>query len=325
MNRKPATANDFYRSAIPIDRIDLSDSTYRITTAPVSDDLQQSITLAGLVNPPLLKALGRGWIVVSGFRRLEACRRLGWTDVAARVLNDGADELACIRLAIADNQGQRPLNIVELSRAVGLLDRLPGNGGLAQRAQAAGLAAGVAYLQKAQRVGHLPLAVQEGLLTEAIALPVALELEKLAIADALALAGLLKSLRASLNRQREILTMVQEIAARDGIGLAALIADEPIAALVGDGQTDCRQKTEALRRHLQQQRHPHLSAAQSRFAGAVKALDLEPGIELAPPAHFESTTYTLTLRFDNPAQLAQKATSLQELLDHPGLPGIFER
>jgi len=309
---------------IALDRIDLSDSTYRITTAPVSSDLLQSIAATGVVNPPILKTVGQSRIVVSGFRRLEACRKLGQIDVTARAL-DNCDELACVCLAIADNQGQRPLNIVEMARAVGLLDRLPGRAGLAERAQAAGLAVGIAYLRKAEQVRRLPWAIQEGLLTEAIALPVALDMATLAMGDALALADLLKALRCSLNRQREIMTMMKEIAARDGIGIAALIHEESVAAMVTARDTDCRQKTEALRRYLRQRCSPHLCAAHERFAAAVKALELEPGIDIAPPPHFESTIYPLTLRFDNPAQLAERSRAREKLRDHPGLAALFDR
>jgi len=324
VNCKPATVNDLYRSAIPLDRIDLSDSTYRITTAPVSEDLQQSIAVAGVINAPILKRVDEGWTVVSGFRRLEACRGLGKTDVTARILDD-PDELTCVRLAIADNQGQRPLNIVELARVVGLLDRLPGDTGLAQRAGDAGVGGGIAYLEKADQVRRLPWSIQQGLLSDAIALPVALELGKLPPADALCLADLFNTLKPSLNRQREIMTLMQEISLRDGLGLAALAADGPVTAILEASEKDHRQKTEALRELLKQRRYPRFWEAQSRFSRTVKALHLEPGLDLVPPPHFEATTHTLTLRFDNPSQLAQRVKSLKALLDHPGLPLLFER
>jgi ParB family chromosome partitioning protein len=331
VNRKPAAVNDpsytipAVYSCIPLDRIDLTDGTYRITTTTVGDDLIASIGLAGLIHFPIVKPAGRVWIMVSGFRRLEACRRLGWTRIPAWVLNDGVDERTCVRLAIADKQGQRPLNMVELARAVGLLERLADNTTLVERAAAAGLNAGMEYLKKADRIRALPWSIQEGLLGEAIALPIALELGRLARVDALALADVFKTLRCSLNRQREILTLMQEIAARHGVGLSMLSADAAVTAILNQPDRDHRQKTEALRRCLRQLRYPWLSSAENRFAKAVRSLGLGPGVELSAPPHFEAKTYTLTLRFENPSQLAERSMSLQQLLSHPDLPAVFER
>ncbi|MBW2101027.1 MAG: ParB N-terminal domain-containing protein, partial [Deltaproteobacteria bacterium] len=62
--------------------IDLEDKTYQITTNTTLDDLIDSIKTVGLISPPLLlkkKQDHSEHTVVSGFRRIAACRSLGWS------------------------------------------------------------------------------------------------------------------------------------------------------------------------------------------------------------------------------------------------------
>ena len=59
---------------IPLADIDLRDERFRITTRRDCDDLNASIVRLGLQAEPLVLPGAAGLIIVSGFRRIAACR-----------------------------------------------------------------------------------------------------------------------------------------------------------------------------------------------------------------------------------------------------------
>ena len=67
--------NSFVKNqTVKLSEIDHADDTYRITTQTDVSDLKQSFKRVGLLNPPFLIENNSSYTVVSGFRRIEACR-----------------------------------------------------------------------------------------------------------------------------------------------------------------------------------------------------------------------------------------------------------
>ena len=118
--------------------------------------LARSLAESGLVQPPLLDAQMR---LVSGHRRVEAARLLGWKEMPARIL-DIEDPIA---LTVAEDANRKPLNASE-KYAVCLT--------LRRRAKAEGW-------RKSAFGGRLDEAAEKGRLDEAIAKAVGLSRESL--------------------------------------------------------------------------------------------------------------------------------------------------
>ena len=106
-----------YRT-VQLSQINLQNDEFHITTRGDVDDLVPSIRHAGLTTPPLLIEQPTGYTIVSGFRRVAACRKLGWTVVVARILEPELNHLEYLHISITDNALQRPLNLIETSRAL---------------------------------------------------------------------------------------------------------------------------------------------------------------------------------------------------------------
>ena len=64
---------------------------------------------------------------------------------------------------------------------------------------------------------RLPLPIQEGILDDTLALSMAVELGAMDAADAVEFTRLFQLLKLSLNKQREMLTLVKEISRREDI------------------------------------------------------------------------------------------------------------
>ncbi len=307
-----------------LSRIDSGDESFRITTAADSDDLMASIQDVGLLNPPLLLGKGDNYIIVSGFRRVEACQRLGRSQINARVVDSATSRAECVRFAITDNAFQRPLNLVEQSRSIHLLSGFfDDHQALAKELSALGLPENPSIIEKLKRVCHLSPSIQSGILSNTISLATALELGKFGQDAGDRLAVLLQGLKLSLNRQREIIFLVKEIALRDDVSIPAVLEDQGVIRILDNEAFDRNQKARKFRAYLRQRRFPSLTEAERKFEGHVKELKLGSGIQLIPPANFEGSGYTLKLSFKNLTELHHRKAAFDAILEHPSLAKIL--
>lgn len=296
--------------------IDATDETFRITTeAPISD-LAGSIKALGLLHPPFLVRGQDKYILVSGFRRIAACRHIGLIRIRAGVASLKTTMADCARVAVADNGLQRRLNLIETSRAYRLLERFfPDTPEVLEAAAAVGLAASFAALEKMRALYHLPDDIQAGLLDETIAMPVAVELGGIEAEAACRMAAIFRQLHLSLSRQREMLSLVKEIAARENQSLMEVLEHPEFAAIMTVEASDRPLQAKTALSWLQHRRYPAISAARAQRQAAIKSLKLPAGIRLIPPSHFEGATFTLSIDFNNSKTLFTRKQAFDELID----------
>lgn len=305
--------------------VDVSAVRFKITTEEGVDDLVASIRSVGLLNPPVLIRHGPGHAIVSGFRRVNALNRLGTDRFSARVLDPDTDPVRCAAIAIADNALQRSLNIIELARAYTLLESTcSGRDHLLRSATAAGLAASPSLIERLLPICRLHGAIQSALMADAVSLPVALELGRLPEAVGITLAQIFIDLKLSLNRQREILTLVKEIARREGIDMLAVLGSREMEAIL-NGEPDRGLKRQRLRRYLLHRRFPAITEAEESFAQLTRDLRLGKDAALIPPKNFEGNTYQMQLFFKTPEELRNHADRLHALAEDPLLEKILRK
>jgi ParB family chromosome partitioning protein len=309
---------------IPLREIDPENESFRITTHRSGDDLDLSLRRIGLLAAPLLLPAARGFAIVSGFRRVEACRRLGWQTIPARVLSDRTPAYACALRAVAENSLQRPLNLIETSRALALLEQHTPGGNIApEDAAAIGLPAHAGLTARLKLLCRMPQEVQEAVLEEAVAFAMAGELGLMPAAQAAAFARLFRRLKTSLNKQREIVTLVAEIAACEGIDPGAVLCDPALLGIQSAEELDRNEQTRRIRQRLRQRRYPALFAAEEAFQALRQRLKLGENLQLSPPRDFEGTRFTLTLSFESLEEIGRLRAKLDELAGHPDLKRLL--
>jgi ParB family chromosome partitioning protein len=309
-------------SAVALEGIDTADQTFRITTDRPTRDLSLSIETVGLLQPCVLTPAGSGHRVVCGFRRIAACRDLNLTTILARILPPDLSPLACARIAISDNAYQRPLNLVEQSRAYALIQQCAAPSESAAWptiARACGLADSPSAMAHLLPVAEMSTELQAAILSGDIALPIARRIDRLSRRDATSLCHFYLQITTSLNKQRELWDLITDISARDGISIADLLAQEAIAALVDDRDCPTPQKVQRLRGLLKSRRYPTLAKAEADFQRNLKSLNLNAHIQLQPPPFFEGKSYRLALVVEGRAALSRLLTELEKVIDHPGL------
>ena len=304
--------------------IDCTDNTYRITTETNLDDLTASIKKIGLLNPPLLLEDNSEYIIVCGFRRIEACRGLGWSQVEARILDPGTQAADCAGIAVTDNALQRPLNLIEQSRSLALISGfIKDDITLTRELSGLGLPENQSVIKKIKKLCHLSGSIQRAILSDIISLAMALELGKLAPDAGAGFVELFENLKLSLNKQREIVTFVQEIALREEVAVLEVLNADRLQAILSQTDLDKNQKTRIIRSYLKQRRFPAITSAERTFEKLVKELRLPRGISLIPPTNFEGSIYTLTFSFKDLPELIEHKTTFDEIIHNSYIKKIL--
>ncbi len=85
---------------IDIERIKVDEATRIRKDIGDLASLEASIQQVGLINPVLID---ENDTLVAGFRRLSACKKLGWKQIEVRIVEMGGDELKMLEAEVAEN------------------------------------------------------------------------------------------------------------------------------------------------------------------------------------------------------------------------------
>ncbi len=304
--------------------INSTDPTFKISTTRDKPPISESILAEGLLVPPALKRQGADWIVVSGFRRIDACMQAGHRTVAARLLAEQMLPLECLRLSIIENSSQRTLNLVESARAMQRLKRLcETDQDLTSEMARVGLPATRKSVARLERISQLGEALQDAIVDGSIGPDIALTISAMPAEDQNVVRGIFTRIPMSTGKQKDILNMAQDIAGRDRKSLAAVLQSDPIRAIGEDRERDRNLKSAAIRRHLRQVRYPHLFRAETRCRKAIDKLKLGSHMRIDHPEGFEGQTYILSLRFKNIDDLNHAHRKLGQAIKHPAIKELF--
>jgi len=310
---------------VNLSEIDFGDDIFRISTSKQVDDLMLSIDHVGILHLPLLLKKETTYRIICGFRRIEACRRLNWPKLEAMILDPDTMRLKCIKYAITDNAFQRSLNLIEKSRCIEMLsDFFKDINRLSAELSVLGLSEHPSMIKKLKGICHLPEPFQDSILSNTISLAMVLELAGMSEDDAKGLIKLFNTLKLSLNTQREIVTLVKEIAIRDDKSILQVIEEPHLKKILTNEDLDKNLKAHNIRIYLKQRRFPTITITEKSYEKYRQKLNLDKRFKLIPPTNFESPTYTLQLSFNNMTQLKGLKTAFDALTENPYLKKIVD-
>ena len=90
----------------------LDDHRFRVGNSALPDRLVRSIRRIGLVHPPVVVRRRNRWVLLSGWRRIQACRALGLASIPVSVLSEPDDGRALL-FAVEENAAARELSLLE--------------------------------------------------------------------------------------------------------------------------------------------------------------------------------------------------------------------
>jgi len=312
---------------IPISEIDTGDHTYCLSLHPDPTALVPAIEAMGLINPPIVREKKDSrYCIVCGFRRVRACESLGREKITVRVLKGQLSEVDLLKVALLDNRSHRPLNVVEQSRGIRKLrSHLPAKNRLQALASLLGFPPNKKVLERISSLDGLPEAIQKGVLDETISFEAAVHLSGMSDGDALSLFDLLKGLKFSQNKEIEIITLVQEIAAREDLMIDEVLESEDIRTILNRPDLNRNEKGAMLRASLKGRRFPALAEAEKDFIEVRKDLKLNNCMSLSPPPYFEGGPYTLRMTFKNLDDFKKCRKTLDAIAKNPSFRKLLDR
>lgn len=106
-------------------------------------------------------------------------------------------------------------------------------------------------------------------------------------ADRGALAKLALDLKIGENHLRDLMDWSEEIALRDGVAIAELIAGKALSDIATDPRLGRADKVKRIKETLRRLRFPRLAQTEDQIHGKIRGLKLQPEIRLTVPPGLE--------------------------------------
>ena len=312
-------------SEIDLSDIDASDRRYQLSFSedPV-DVLARSIKATGLITPPVVRPLNNRYIIVSGFNRIRAlCLNQEKTCLAYQTPAD-AQELHCHRMAITARAFKQPLTHAEQILSVHRLSEFLDARQIAQQSEAVfNTHLNQGFVEELIAIASLPAPAVALIHDKQLSLKAA---RRLILFDKKTVALFLQiftQIKASQNKQLEIIVYLMEISARDGIPPETVFQQKTIQDIVFDTEKEPGVKTSLLRAFLFEQRFPILFKTRQTVAEKIESLKLGRRIKFLPPENFEGLYYTTSFTAKTYDEFKARADQLKAVSGSNALKEIF--
>jgi ParB/RepB/Spo0J family partition protein len=310
---------------IPVNMIDADDHTCLISYPCSDENLSRSVEQVGILNPLLLRRRSGKFQIIAGFRRLSACMDRGIKEVPALLCPEDTEPLSAFRLAVHDNLS-RGFNLIEKGNILHKLVevfQLPAERVAADYMPLLRLNPSRGLLMDHLSLGNLTGNMRRYVHETDMPVSCAARMASFSSRDQEALLTFLHPLRPGVNKLRELLVNVEEVAARQGDTVAQILSREELKS-VTDSDAPRPLKIETARKALKKMRFPAVTAAEARIEGLLKSLGLPREIALHLPLYLEGDTIRVELRFKSAEGLKRLAEKLVEASDRDELDEICE-
>jgi ParB family transcriptional regulator, chromosome partitioning protein len=314
----------FKAKTVSIDSIDIENTSFKISTPKPTEDLIHSIGQFGLLSPPILKDSHDGYIIVSGFHRVNACKKIGWMVIDARVIEYNTKEIDCLKVSIADNIYHRDMNLIEQSIALAKLASFyDSENEFINASKQFGFGNNSSYINKLMNLHTLIPELQQSILSGTIPMTIAIEVSSFEKISMLPLIKLFERLKPTLNQQKEILTLIKEISKIRNSSIDKILKEKHILDIINHPDFGRTQKIKELRAFLQKIRFPVISNYYDQVNMLIRRLKLPNKLKLVPPENFEDVSYLMMLRFDSLPEFESYLNKLQNLSGTPEFRTLF--
>jgi ParB-like chromosome segregation protein Spo0J len=300
------------RKFLSLSEIDLTDDRFKFTEPVLTDDFKASVRDIGILQPPAVVLRGRTWVLVSGWKRILACRELGVKFVPVCVL-DSSGDIPAFLWAVEENLAVRELSILEKAKVLARLRKFGLSAAeiLKKMMPRLGIPPRETYLELYLAIDRLSPEAKHMINVKNLPIAVVQMLSGFSQKDITALLPVLRPL--GQNKQRDFLEDLSEIARLRKISPRRILGNSEIAAILSNERWPAVQKSERVRAVVKRIRHPRLSAWEAEFGIALKKLGWPKEIGLEPRPFFEDDRMSVTFSFKNPDEFRRRVGRLNHL------------
>lgn len=316
--------NIFEPKQLNLHELDLENTRFRISEFFSSDRLALSIKKIGLLYPLLVTLREGRFVLVSGWKRLSACLKLGISSAPVLVL-DEPDDLKAFLFGLYENLAWREFPLLEKAE---IISRLPTFGMAKSRIMKDFLPLlqippTAFYLDSFLSISRLDPIAKKAIAAKDLPFPIARMLVEFQAEDLEKIIPLLLPL--GQNKKKEVLEDLLEISKRNNVSPRHILETPGIQAVLQSSKWPPVQKSERVRLALRKERFPHLTAWEESFQSALRELGWPRGISLEPAPYFETDDMEASFRFKDEREFRAHLRKLLEVSSRQEFQKIFAR
>lgn len=314
---------------IPTSNLNVADDSYRITFAPKLDALKRSIKTVGLIVPINVRHTPEGtYQIVTGYKRVLVMQELGRQSVPALVHEPGdLSPTQAFLWNLHDNAITRPLNLIEKSTALVKLSQfysMSEEDLVKQFLPLLDEEPSYKILHQLLSLSSLTEPLKNHVVMSDLSLSSAGRVAEFSSSTQQALLPVLAHIRPSTNKLNELLSLIREISARDGMSVEDILSHYQLLQVVADPSTAPTDKVRALRQALKGLRLPQLTERQKRLSELIDNLALPESAKLVADPYFENQKMKLEYQFSQPEELTELISKIQDAFNKQQWQQIFE-
>jgi len=314
---------------LSISDINTADDSFRITFAPELESLTRSIRAVGIIQPINVRHTPENtYQVVTGYKRVLVMQELGRQSMPALVHEPGdLSPTQAFMWSLHDNAANRELNLIEKSIALTKLGHFcsVSEEDLVKRfLPLFGMDASYKILHQLLSLTQLTEPLKNYVVQSDLALSSAGRIAEFSSSTQQELLPVLTQIRPSASKLNELLTLIREIAARDGMTVEEILHRYQFMQVVADRSTTPADKVRALRQALRGIKLPQLTERQNQMAQLVRSLDLPESAKVVHDPYFEDEKIKLECRFSTPEEIEQLANKIQAAFQKQHWHQIFD-
>jgi hypothetical protein len=313
---------------IELGKIDFSDETFLITENLNSEPLLKSLREIGQLNPVILLERDSHAIVICGFRRVQALKRLGSAQVLARIIPENSCEPANLfHLALSDNLSHRQLDPLEKARA---LFKLKNSFSIAEDVLVKlylpllGLSPHESVLHSYIKLDGAHPGLRQCLVDNRLTLSSLETIAQMPDESQESMVALMGKLRLSASLQRKLFDILEDLAAIDCTQPGKALEDPEALLLLGSAHLSPFQKGEKLYEFLYRKRNPRLSQATERFCEKRKSLGLPGLIKIVADPFFENPGIRVEFQAPNVERFREMVSALEKSAQTQTIEELFQ-
>ena len=294
-----------------------------------SEKITASVGMIGVIQPIVVDgcACSGGYKILAGFRRAYACRKIGVTSVNAYLYQVPQDnKVTAFWLALQENASHRAFNVVEKSLIMGkLLTQFQCQRAdvITQYLPLLNLSPSGKVLDTYLRVYEFAESIKTYLAEHELPMSVLELLGNLPPTDRQAVFALIAELRLGVNKMKELLSHLDDIALREGQSVAQIVQDSRIQRVLTDAALQGPQKAEQIRRIIRVLRYPQFTELEQRYQQTLQQLHIPKGVRVQTDRFFEDDRLSVGFQFQDPEELQRVAQQLVELSKQPELAEVL--
>jgi ParB/RepB/Spo0J family partition protein len=314
---------------LPISNLNVTDDSYRVTFAPKMDELERSIRAVGIIQPITVRHTPEGtYQVVSGYKRVLAMQNLA-RQTMPTLVHEAADlsPTQAFLWNVHENCLTRKLNLIEKAHTVIKLQQflsIPEEELVRQFLPLMGENPSYKILHQLLSLGALTEPMKNHVVTNDLALSSASRIAEFTAATQQELLAVLSHIKPSTNKLNELLALIREISARDGLTVEEILSHYQLLQVVADPNASAADKVRALRQSLRGIRLPQITARQKQLAGLIDGLELPDTAKVTTDPYFENDKIKLEYQFSQPEELTELVKHLQEAFEKQKWQRIFD-